>query len=74
MLQGSVCSCDGGRDRCLTMQTLCFIRGPSPRGLGTPPRAWTSGAGNPIVIARVFIIIFPFVKVVAQPKPYMAES
>ncbi len=33
-----------------------------------------SRAGNPIVIARVFIIIFPFIKVVAQPKPYMVES
>ncbi len=36
----------------------------------------TSGAGNPIVFVKVFIIIFILlpVKVFAQPKPYMVES
>ncbi len=33
-----------------------------------------SGAGNSTVIDRVFIIIFPFIKVVAQPKAYVVES
>ncbi len=59
---------------------VCYILlGVQARG-GWEPRMQSiavprpSRAGNPIVIARVFIIIFPFVKVVAQPKPYMVES